>query len=491
MSEQLRLAERLRRKICVDNKLITALTKEHLPVINPATLKEISSIALCREADIDMAVKSAVAAQKSWKKLSAQKRGSLMQACGQIFKDHADELATLMSFESGKAIRTESRVELSVIAETFSFYGGLALELKGETIPFNPEMLSFTLREPLGVIGAIIPWNVPLMLMAMKVAPALVAGNTVVLKPSPEATLVVMRSIELMNEILPPGILNAISGDGESGAILVAHPHIAKVAFTGSVETGRKVYKNAAEKIIPVTLELGGKSPMIICEDADLEKAVESAYEGMRFTRAGQSCSASTRLFVHDSIFNKFIDAMLKKLNQKTLGDPLDEKTDIGTIISQRQYDKIQQFIKMAEDDKNLTIHWASKLPESPHLQKGLFIRPALITGLNNKNPICQQEIFGPIAAVLPFKNLDEAIAGANDVEFGLAAGIWTRDLPAAMQAILALEAGFVQVNQYIVFRPSLPFGGFKHSGIGKEASLDAMLENYTKVKTVIINMKN
>lgn len=491
MSDQLKaIAQKLSLKICVDNKLLEPLAKEHMPVINPATMTEISSIALCRDADINLAVKSAQKAQKTWKNLSAQKRGSLIQTCGQVFKDHADELATLMSYESGKAIRTESRVEVGVIAETFSFYGGLALELKGETIPFNPDMLTFTLREPLGVVGAIIPWNVPLMLMAMKAAPALVAGNTVVLKPSPEASLVVLRAVELLNEILPPGVLNLVTGDGTTGALLVAHPNIDKVAFTGSVESGRKVYKNAAEKIIPVTLELGGKSPMIICEDADLNKAVLSAYEGMRFSRAGQSCSASTRIFVHESIFDKFIKALLDKLNQQHLGDPLDEKTDIGTIISKRQYDKVQSFIKIAEEDKNLTIHWASKMPTDSHLQKGLFIRPALITGLKNDHPICQQEIFGPVAAVLSFSDFAQAIEAANEVEFGLAAGIWTRNLPKALEAVSQLEAGFVQVNQYIVFRPSLPFGGYKHSGIGKEASLDAMLENYTKIKTVLINMK-
>lgn len=464
-------------------------TEQKISVINPATLSEIGFIVDCGDAQINIAVIAAESAYPIWKKTSAQERGRLVQDAGQVLESNADLLAKIMSYETGKAVRTESQVELTVIADTFRFYGGLALELKGDTIPFDPKMLTLTLREPLGVVGAIIPWNVPLMLMAMKIAPALVAGNTVVLKPSPEASFCVLKAVELMNTVLPPGVLNVITGGPEAGKKLVMHPKIKKIAFTGSVESGRQVYKSVAEKLIPVTLELGGKSPFIIFDDVDVDQVVESAYQGMRFSRQGQSCSAASRLFVHESIHDTFVEKLVMLLDKKIIGDPMNEATDIGTLISKRQYDKVQGFIKLAEADTSLKIRRAAQLPTEPHLKSGLFLRPTLITGLKNNHPICQQEIFGPVAAVLKWSNIEQVIAEANDVEFGLAAGVWTKNLSQALQTAHQLEAGFVQINQYIVFKPGLPFGGFKHSGFGKEASLNAMIENYTKEKTLIINM--
>lgn len=491
MATYQKVCETLSGKMMVNNKWVDAQTNDaqKMTVFNPATLSEIGFIMDCTESQVDQAVLAADKAYLAWKKTSAHERGRLVQAAGQVLEDNAELLSQIMSYETGKAIRTESRVELTVIADTFRFYGGLALELKGDTIPFDPNMLTMTLREPLGVVGAIIPWNVPLMLMAMKIAPALVAGNTVVLKPSPEASFCILKAVELMNTLLPVGVLNVITGGPEAGKKLVTHPKVKKVAFTGSVESGKQVYKSIADKLIPVTLELGGKSPFIIFDDVDIDAVVKSAFEGMRFTRQGQSCSASSRLFVHESIHDAFVKKLLAMLDQKIMGDPMDEKTDIGTIISQRQYDKIKRFIELAKSDQSLTVHTAGKLPTDPRLAAGLFLKPTLITGLQNENEICQKEIFGPVAAILKWSNIDEAIAAANDVEFGLAAGVWTKDLSRALKTAHQLDAGFVQINQYIVFRPGLPFGGFKHSGIGKEASLNAMIEHFTKEKTLIMNM--
>ncbi|MBS0236056.1 MAG: aldehyde dehydrogenase family protein [Proteobacteria bacterium] len=480
--------ERLSGSIFIGGELQKVNNREQMQVHNPATMKIIGHIPACEEQEVEAAAASAAAAKAPWANTPAAKRGGLLQACARIISDHAEELAMIMSYETGKALRTESRVELGVVGDIFSFYGGLALELKGDTIPFSPDMLTFTLREPIGVVGAIIPWNVPLMLMATKVAPALAAGNTVVLKPSPEATFCVLRAVELLHKILPAGVLNVITGGAASGSSLVAHPHVEKIAFTGSVDTGRKVYQTAANKIIPVTLELGGKSPMIICADADLDLAVKSVFEGMRFTRQGQSCSASSRLLVHADLHDSFVAKLLAHIDTMIMGDPMDEQTDIGTIISERQFDTVQSFLKIAEADPDLKVHYATKMPTEAHLARGLFTRPAIITGLHNDHVICQKEIFGPVAAIVKWREFDEAIQIANSTEFGLAAGIWTRDLPRALQAVKRLEAGFVQVNQYIVFRPSLPFGGYKNSGLGKEASLNSMLEQYTKEKTVIIN---
>ena len=483
------ICKNLSGKIVLGGMTLNAKSSETLPVYHPATMEQIGYISACNQADIDYCTDIAEAAQKDWKKRRAQERGALVTACGQIIKEHAKELAQIMSYETGKAIRSESMVELSVIADTFSYYGGLALELKGDTVPFDPNMLTMTIREPYGVVGAIVPWNVPLMLMAMKAAPALVAGNSVVLKASPEASFCLLRAAELMNQILPKGLLNVVTGGPETGKLIVSHPKIHKVTFTGSVDSGRSVYKSAAEKLIPVTLELGGKSPLIICEDADLDKAVMSVYEGMRFTRQGQSCSASSRLFVHEAIHDEFVAKLLAILNQKVIGDPMDEKTDIGTIISRAQYDKVSRFIKLAEDDTALKVHYGASLPQDKRLKDGLFVRPVVVTGLKNHHEICQKEIFGPVAAVIKWSDFAQVLLDANDTEFGLAAGIWTSDITKGLKGAHELDAGFVQVNQYIVFRPSLQFGGFKNSGIGCEGSLKAMVEGFTKEKTIIVNM--
>lgn len=483
------LVNHLNNKLLINGKLVTPLAKKSFAVINPATQESIGRAAEAHEKDVDRAVENARKTQSAWRHMDASKRGRLVAECADLLETHADELARLMTLETGKALRTESQVETKIFANTFRFYGGLGLELKGETVPYSDTMLTLTIREPLGVVGAIIAWNVPLLLMSLKVAPALVAGNTVVLKSAEEAPFTVLRAAELMNTILPPGVLNVISGDGPTtGQALVQHPHIDKVTFTGSVETGKLIYEGIAHKLIPVTLELGGKSPMIVCEDVDLDKAVEGALTSMRFTRQGQSCTAASRIFVHESIFDRFLAAMKKKLNALKMGDPMDPQTDIGSVISSGQYAKILKYIEMGKIKG--TAHVCSKLPKDPKLAKGLFVQPTLFTGLKNTDPVCQQEIFGPVTALIPWTDFDDVIAQANDSVYGLAATIWTNNLARALKGVHALEAGFVQVNQNVVVQPGLSYGGVKSSGLGKEASLEAMLEHFTHKKTVIFNME-
>ena len=475
----------------IDGRFETAASGAVFDVVNPATGAVVGTAALGDSKDVARAVDSAKAAQKAWAARPARERGKLIARCGEALALHAEELARLVALETGKALRTESRVEASVLADAFVFYGGLASELKGESVPFNPKMMTLTQREPIGVVAAIIPWNVPLMLMALKIAPALVAGNTVVVKSAEEAPLTVLRVCEIMNTILPPGVFNMLSGFGpECGAPLVAHPQIGKVTFTGSVETGRIVYKAAAEKLIPVTLELGGKSPMIVMADADLDRAVAGAVAGMRFTRQGQSCTASSRMLVQAQIHDAFVAALKAKVDAMRIGDPLDEATDIGTIISPQQFERVQSYIALARTMPGVTVHECAALPTDPALKDGLFVRPVIVTGLKNSDRICQEEIFGPVAAVIKFDTYEEALAAANDSAYGLAATIWTQNLRIAMDATQRLEAGFVQVNQNLVVQPNLSYGGIKHSGLGKEASLEAMLEHFTHKKTIIINME-
>jgi acyl-CoA reductase-like NAD-dependent aldehyde dehydrogenase len=407
-----------------------------------------------------------------------------------IIEAHTEELARLVCLETGKALRTECRVESKVASDAFEFFGGLGGEIKGETVPHRADMLTMTIREPVGVVAAIIPWNVPMMLLSLKICPALVAGNAVVVKSAEEAPLAVLRIAQLCGQILPKGLFNMLSGMGpECGAPLAQHKDVNKISFTGSVETGKIVYHYAAEKMCSATMELGGKSPMIVMEDCDMARAVDGAVTGVRFSRCGQSCTAASRIFVHESVINEFVEKLSARVNALVMGDPMDEKTDIGTIISTGQFEKVKMYIQAGEAVRGAKAHRLSALPQDPALKDGFFIQPVVFTGLDNHSKLAREEIFGPVTCVMPFKTLDEVIAMANDSEYGLAATIWTQNLKIAMQAVHQLDAGFVQVNQNLVVQPGLSYGGFKQSGIGKEATLEAMLEHFTKKKTVMINM--
>jgi acyl-CoA reductase-like NAD-dependent aldehyde dehydrogenase len=468
-----------------------AASGKTFPVVNPATGQEIGAAAYGEAADVAAAVAAAKIAQKEWAKLPARQRGKLVAECGRVLAEHTEELGRLIALETGKALRTESRVEASVLADMFVFFGGLASELKGETVPFHPDMMTVTVREPVGVVAAIIPWNVPLLLMAMKAAAALVAGNSVVVKSAEESPLTVLRVTQIMNTVLPAGVFSILSGFGpECGAPLVAHPDVKKVSFTGSVETGRIVYKAAAEKLIPVTLELGGKSPMIVCADADMDRAIAGAVAGMRFTRQGQSCTAASRIFVHEAIHDEFVTKLKAKVDAMVMGDPLDEKTDIGTIISTSQFERVNFYIGIGRETSGATELACSAMPTDPKLKDGLFVQPRIFTGVKNTDRIAKEEIFGPVCCVLKWSDYDSVIDEANDSEYGLGATIWTRDLKTAMDATRRLEAGFVQVNQNLVVQPNLSYGGVKTSGLGREASLESMLEHFTHKKTIIINMQ-
>ena len=473
----------------IGGELVPARSGKTFAVVNPATGEEIGRAAEGDAADVAEAVGVADRAQKAWAKMASRKRGALVGQCAALLRDHVEELARLIALETGKALRTESRVEANTIADIFEFYGGLGGELKGESVPFAPGVLSVTVREPLGVVGAIIPWNVPLLLMALKVAPALVAGNTVVVKSAEEAPLTVLRVCELVNRILPAGCYNMLSGFGpECGAPLVDHPTVRKVTFTGSVEVGRIVGTAAAKKLIPVTLELGGKSPMLVFADCDFERTVSGALTSMRFTRQGQSCTAASRIYVERPIFQRFVDAMAEKVDAMVMGDPLDEKTDIGTIISREQFAKVQAYIDQGCATPGATGRACAALPADPALRKGLFIQPHIFTNLPDDSPLVQEEIFGPVTCIFPFDDVEDVLARANGTEYGLAASVWTNNLKVGLDLAHRLEAGLVQINQNLVVQANLSYGGVKSSGLGKEASLEAMLEHFMHKKTIMVN---
>jgi acyl-CoA reductase-like NAD-dependent aldehyde dehydrogenase len=474
----------------IGGRFTPARSGKTFPVVNPATGVEVATAAEGDAQDVDAAVQDAARAQKAWARVPARKRGALVHQCAALLKAHADELGRLIALETGKALRTESRVEANVVADIFEFYGGLGGELKGESVPFAPDVLSVTVREPLGVVGAIIPWNVPMLLMALKIAPALVAGNTVVVKSAEEAPLAVLRICELLNRVLPPGCFNMVSGFGpECGAPLVEHPLVRKVTFTGSVETGKIVARTAAEKLIPLTLELGGKSPMIVFADCDFDKTVAGALTSMRFTRQGQSCTAASRIYVERPIFDRFVTAMKDAVNKMVMGDPLDEKTDIGTIVSEGQLAKVKGFIEEGRATPGATAHVCSAMPSDPALKKGLFIQPVIFTGLDGQSRLVREEIFGPVTVIQPFDDAEAVLAAANDSDYGLAASLWTNNLKIGLDLAHRLEAGLVQINQNLVVQANLSYGGVKSSGLGKEASLEAMLEHFTHKKTIMVNM--
>lgn len=460
-----------------------------LTVSNPATGQNLGTAAASNADETAEAVAAAKSAQSAWAALPARDRGKRVSAAARALAEHAELIAQVLARETGKAIRTECRGEVTVAADIIDFYGNLGSEIKGQTIPYNPRMLTMTTREPLGVVAAIVPWNVPLVLFALKVGPALVAGNTVVVKASEEAPFATFLLADILMRHLPVGVLNVINGTGaECGDALTRHPDIAKITFTGSEAVGETIYKIGASRIIPVSLELGGKSPMIICEDADLVKAVAGAISGMRFTRQGQSCTAASRIYVHESLMPALMEQLETALNQLVIGDPLDEATDVGTIINARQMATIQRYIAMAEETEGATVKRYGTLPDSADLSPDLFIQPTILLDLPDDHPCVMEEIFGPVAIVQSWSDYEDVISAANSTHYGLAASVWTRSLSTALDSTSRLNAGYVQVNQNLTIQPNVSYGGFGRSGLGKEASLEAMLEHFTRSKTIVMN---
>jgi len=481
-----------RQLMLIDGEWTASADGGFLPVETPARRGAmIAEVPRSAAVDVERAVKAAAKAFESWKRMAPRDRGKLMLKIAADIEAQAGDVAKLLSLETGNALRTQSRGEVALAADLFRFYGGVASEQKGETVPLGEQVLCYSRREPIGVVGGIIPWNSPVLLAALKITMALTVGNVLVLKPASDAPLAVLKMAALCNVHLPKGVLNVITGTGnECGAMLARHPGVRKLSLTGSSEVGKSVMAAAAERIVPVSLELGGKSPQIVFPDADDDHVVHSVINGMRFTRQGQSCTAGSRLFLHASIFESFMEKLARKLRSLKIGDPLDEATDIGAIINRSQFEKVCAYVQDGLEQKGSRLVTGGLPPKDGPLAQGYFMEPTIFTHIQNHWRIAREEVFGPVLVSIPWEKDEEAIRMANDSHYGLAAYVYSHDIGRALRTAHAIESGWVQVNQGLGILPGTSYGGFKQSGIGREYSLEGMLDSYTQRKCITVNLQ-
>jgi acyl-CoA reductase-like NAD-dependent aldehyde dehydrogenase len=440
--------------------------------------------------DVDAAVRAARHAfdDGPWGLMTGTERARLLRCLADLIPASAERIAVIETVDNGKLIR-EMRGQLEALAEYYLYFAGVADKIHGETIPNDkPNYFVYTRREPVGVVGAITAWNSPLLLLTWKLAPALAAGCTFVVKPAEQTPASTLEFARLFEEAgFPDGVFNVVTGFGPTaGAPLAAHPGVDKVAFTGATSTGTLVMKGAAEHVARVSLELGGKSPHVIFDDADLEAATNGIVAGI-FAAAGQTCIAGSRLFVQRGVHDEIVDRVVKRAQSIKLGNPLHDTTEMGPIAFQEQLDKIKEYIAIAQEE-GAVLASGGKEATDPELSSGFFIEPTVFTGVHNEMRIAREEVFGPVLSVIPFETEEELIAQANDTPYGLGAGIWTRDLQRAHRVAHAIRAGSIWINCYRVVAPSAPFGGYKLSGVGRENGLGS-LEEYTEVKTVWLEL--
>ncbi|MBB3237164.1 aldehyde dehydrogenase [Phyllobacterium endophyticum] len=473
----------------IDGKFVDPRGGEWFETINPFTAKPWAKIARGNADDVDMAVKAAhrVSSQGPWASSTASERGALLHRIGDLVAREAERLATIEVRDNGK-LMAEMLAQLRYIPNWYYYYGGLADKVQGAVMPLDKRgYLNYTRYEPLGVVAVITPWNSPLMLTTWKLAPALAAGNSVVIKPSEFTSASVLEFVKLIEEAgAPAGLVNVVTGFGnEVGKPLVEHPDVAKVAFTGSDATGKRIYAAAAQTMKHVTMELGGKSPNIIFADADMEEAVNGAISGI-FAATGQTCLAGSRLLVEDSVHDAFLDRLIEKVRTARMGDPANMDTQVGPITTQPQYAKVLNYIDIAKKE-GATLVIGGEPGRRPECGDGWFVEPTIFKDVENRMRIAQEEVFGPVLSVIRFKDEKDAVRIANETIYGLAAGVWTRDIGRAIRMTEALKAGTVWVNTYRATSFMSPFGGYRQSGIGRENGAE-MIKEYLQMKSVWMN---
>jgi len=474
------------RKLFINGSFVDARSGKTFDTINPATEEVLAAVAEADAADVDVAVAAARSAfdDGPWPRMRARDRGRLLYKLAEIIDRERAGLAELESLDNGKPIAETRAVDLPSAIEVFAYYAGWADKIGGETIPQSEDFFTYTLREPHGVCGQIIPWNFPLLMAAWKLAPALCCGNTCVLKPAEQTPLSALRLAELVREAgFPDGVVNVLPGFGPTaGGAIVRHPGVDKIAFTGSTEVGRIIQREAAGTLKSVSLELGGKSPNIVFADADLDAAVEGALRGIFFNQ-GEVCCAGSRLLVEQPAHDRFVDALVRRAAEIRVGDPLDEGTEMGAQVSREQFDKILGYIDAGISSGARLITGGERARP-----RGYFVQPTVFDDVRNDMRIAREEIFGPVVVTIRFRDLGEAIQIGNDTTYGLAAAVWTRDIKKAHRAVRSLRAGTVWVNTYNAFDAAIPFGGYKESGIGRELGRHA-LDLYTQTKSVWVSL--
>ena len=478
-------------RLLIDGKRLESVSGETFETLNPATGEVLARVAKGNAADVGLAVDAARKAfeDRAWRRMSAVDRTNLLLRLADLIERHADDLAVLECLDNGKPAHLTRLVEVEGSIKTFRYFAGWPTKFGGETLPVSPrggaQIFNYTTREPIGVAGLIVPWNYPLSMAAWKVAPAIAAGCAVVLKPAEQTPLTALRLGELALEAgFPPGIFNVVTGFGEAGAALVAHPGVDKIAFTGSTEVGKEIVRASAGNLKKVSLELGGKSPHIVFPDADLDAAAAAVASGIFFNQ-GQTCTAGSRLYAHASCFDRILNSVTAAARKLKIGDGLRADSDLGPLVSQEQWDRVSGYVDIGRQE-GAKVVTGGKRPEG--LARGYFFEPTVFTAATAHMRIVREEIFGPVLTALPWTDLDDLVGAANDSPYGLSAGVWTNNLKEAHRVAAALKAGTVWVNCFNLIDPATPFGGFKQSGWGREHGRQA-LELYSETKSVWINV--
>lgn len=478
----------IRHQLFIDGRFVDAESGQTLPTLNPHDNSVIADVAMAGAADIDKAVAAARRAFPVWARMAAADRGRILLRLADLIEANAEELARLESLDTGHPLKDSRALDVPRTAACYRYFGGMADKFQGDVVPVESGFLNYLLREPVGVVGQVVPWNFPLMFTSWKMAPALAAGNTIVMKPAEITPLSSLKIAELMAEAgMPAGVVNILPGLGSvAGQYLAEHPGVAKIAFTGSTATGRRIVQASAGNLKKVQLELGGKGANIVFDDANLTAAVNGSAWAI-FHNQGQACIAGSRLMLHERIADEFLDRFTALARSIRLGNPLDATTEMGPLTSAQHRDRVLSYVDVAREQGGEVLS-GGHAPSAAELAKGCYVEPTVVRARSPRDRIAQEEVFGPFVTVLTFKDDDESLAIANGTDYGLGSGLWTRDLQRAHRVAGALHAGMVWINSYKRVNPGSPFGGVGQSGYGREMGFDAMRE-YTQVKSVWVNV--